>query len=313
MDSVPTILEARPDASRKTMVWISGGTFTMGSDYHFAEEAPAHEVTVNGFWMDRREVTNAEFADFAQATGYVTLAERVPEAEQYPGANPGLLVPGSLVFRKPPIGADLRNHFNWWSYVSGASWQHPGGPETTLDGLDQHPVVHIAYEDAQAYAGWAGKQLPTEAEWEFAARGGLDGKEFSWGDELMPNGVFMANTWQGEFPIEDQGLDGFAGISPVGAFPPNCYGLYDMIGNVWEWTRDWYGRHLRGSVQGDAFRRNGGSESRLPEAQIPRKVVKGGSYLCAPNHCQRYRPAARIAQPIDTSTCHLGFRCIIRP
>ena len=313
MGSVTAVLEIGPETLRETMVWIPGGTFVMGSDHHFAEEAPAHEVTVSGFWMDRWPVTNADFAAFVRATGYMSVAERMPDPEQYPDVNPSLLVPGSLLFRRPPLEADLRNQLNWWTYVPGACWKQPGGPGTAINALERHPVVHIAYEDAQTYAAWAGKQLPTEAEWEFAARGGLSEREFAWGDDLTPNGVFMANTWQGEFPTEDQALDGFAGTSPVGTFPPNGYDLHDMIGNVWEWTRDWYGRHQRESVRPGASVRDSTSTQRLPDVQIPRKVVKGGSYLCAPNHCRRYRPAARMAQAIDTSTCHLGFRCIIRP
>lgn len=298
-------------ALREAMAWIPGGTFVMGSDFHFAEEAPARDISVGGFWMDRFEVTNADYAEFAAATGYVTLAERMPDPAHYPDANPSLLVPGSMVFRRPPSTIDAQDPANWWTYVPGACWKHPGGPESSLAGLEQHPVVHMAYEDAQAYAAWAGKQLPTEAEWEFAARGGLDQKEFAWGDELTPNGRFMANTWQGRFPVEDRALDGYAGTSPVGAFPGNGFGLHDMIGNVWEWTRDWYARHSH-VPHATSDRRD---ESRDPAAkpETPCKAVKGGSYLCSPNYCQRYRPAARMAQPIDTSTGHLGFRCVIRP
>jgi formylglycine-generating enzyme required for sulfatase activity len=301
------------------MVWMPGGTFLMGSDHHYPEEAPAHKVTVEGFWMDKYTVTNAQFQRFVQATGYVTFAERVPNAADYPGAKPELLVPSSVVFQKPRQRVDLRNHYNWWTYVLGANWRHPEGPTSTLKGRAHHPAVHVVYEDAEAYAKWAGKELPTEAEWEFAARGGLEGKEFVWGDELMPNDKPMANTWQGEFPWQNLKTDGFEGTAPVGSFPPNGYGLYDMAGNVWEWTTDWYQEHSQLPHSCCAsFNPKGGDREQsydpcVPEIKIPRKVMKGGSFLCAPNYCRRYRPAARMAQPIDTSTCHLGFRCIVRP
>jgi formylglycine-generating enzyme len=309
-------------AERPGMEWIAGGTFTMGSDRHYPEEAPAHKVTVDGFWIDRWPVTNALFREFVDATGHVTLAEQVPNAADYPGAQPELLVPASAVFRKPAGRVDLRNQYNWWVYVPGADWRHPQGPDSALDGLDDHPVVHVAYADAAAFARWAGKKVPTEAEWEFAARGGLEGAEFAWGDELSPGGKLMANTWQGEFPIENALADGFEGTSPVGSFPPNGHGLYDMIGNVWEWTTDWYEPSHKTKV----FRGQGccspvnprGGDRELSfdptvAARIPRKAMKGGSHLCAPNYCRRYRPAARMAQPIDTATSHLGFRCVIRP
>ena len=222
------------------MVWIPGGTFLMGSNDHYPEEAPAHSVTVDGFWMDRTPVTNAEFRRFVEATGYVTLAERPPDPADYPGAKPELLEPSSVVFRKTAARVDLRNPHNWWTYVRGADWRHPRGPDSTLQGCGSHPVVHVAYEDAEAYAKWAGKELPTEAEWEFAARGGLDGAEYVWGDEFTPGGKSMANTWQGEFPWQNLLEDGYEWTAPVGSFPPNGYGLYDMAGNVWEWTTDWY-------------------------------------------------------------------------
>jgi formylglycine-generating enzyme len=301
------------------MVQIVGGTFLMGSDSHYPEEAPVHPVTVDGFWIDRFAVTNADFAAFVEDTGYVTLAERPPNPEDYPGARPELLTPASVVFEKPPGPVDLQNPYNWWNYVPGANWRHPQGPRSTLNGKPRHPVVHIAYEDAEAYANWSGKALPTEAEWEYAARGGLDAKEYAWGDALKPDGLLMANTWQGEFPWQNLGCDGYQGTAPVGSFPPNGYGLSDMIGNVWEWTVDWYeARHKpvsaccgvaenpRGGLREKSF------DPRTPGVRIPRKVMKGGSYLCAPNYCRRYRPAARMAQPIDTSTCHLGFRCVLR-
>ena len=301
------------------MVRIESGTFLMGSESHYPEEAPVRRVTVDGFWMDRHPVTNADFAAFVEDTGYITSAERTPNADDYPGARPELLTPASVVFQKPSGRVDLGNHYNWWNYAPGADWRHPLGPHSGLNGKAHHPVVHIAYEDAEAFADWAGKTLPTEAEWEFAARGGLDGAEFAWGTELQPDGQLMANTWQGEFPWQNTGCDGHQGTSPVGSFPPNGYGLHDMIGNVWEWTTDWYqARHKAVSVccSGVTNPRGGvrdkSYDPRMPGVRIPRKVMKGGSYLCAPNYCRRYRPAARMAQPVDTSTCHLGFRCIVR-
>jgi sulfatase modifying factor 1 len=317
--SSPRSTEAR--AQRLAMEWVPGGTFTMGSDHHYREEAPAHRETIGGFWMDRFPVTNADYRRFVGATGHVTQAEVAPDPEMYPGADPKLLVPASVVFVKPKGRVDMRNHFNWWAYIPGADWRHPHGPESSIEGLDEHPVVHIAYADALAYATWAGKALPTEAEWEFAARGGLDGAEYAWGDELEPEGKAMANTWQGEFPIQNLLADGYETTSPIGAFPPNGWGLFDLIGNVWEWTDDWYGPHVVAKPEsccGQPTRT--GEDARVKEAscdprepiRIPRKVLKGGSHLCAPNYCRRYRPAARMAQPIDTSTCHLGFRCVVR-
>jgi len=303
----------------KDMVWIPGGTFMMGSNDHYPEEAPAHQVTVDGFWMDQYTITNALFSHFVEDTDYVTSAERSPNPEDYPGAKPEMLVPASVVFRRPRHRVDLSDHYQWWTYVRGANWRHPLGPDSTLKGLAKHPVVHIAYEDARAYATWAGKQLPTEAEWEFAARGGLDGAVFAWGDEFEPDGRVMANTWQGDFPNENLLTDGYEWTAPVGSFPPNGYGLYDMAGNVWEWTTDWYQQHSEieqtccASFNPRGGRPENSYDPRTPDAKIPRRVMKGGSYLCAPNYCQRYRPAARMAQAVDTSTCHLGFRCIIRP
>jgi len=297
---------------------IPGGAFTMGSNDHYPEEAPAHRVRVDPFWIDRYTVTNREFARFVEATGYVTLAERPANPADYPGAKPELLAPSSVMFRKAKERIDLTDHYNWWIYVAGADWRHPRGPGSTIKGLWKHPVVHVAFEDAEAYAAWAGKALPTEAEWEFAARGGLEGAEFTWGDEFTPGNRHMANTWQGEFPWQNLLQDGYEGTAPVGAFPPNGYGLYDMAGNVWEWTTDWYQDHgriakscctLENPRGGDP---DASRDPRLPDVRIPRKVMKGGSHLCAPNYCRRYRPAARMPQGIDTSTCHLGFRCIVR-
>jgi len=302
----------------ENMVWIPGGTYMMGSNKHYPEESPVHIATVDGFWMDQTTVTNEQFSRFIDETGYVTFCERPPNAADYPGAKPEFLVPASVVFHKTAQAVDLRNHFNWWKYVPGANWRHPRGPESSLEGLEKHPVVHVAYEDVEAYAKWAGKELPTEAEWEFAARGGLEGAEYVWGDEFTPGNKSMANTWQGEFPHENLLEDGFEWTAPVGSFPPNGYGLYEMAGNIWEWTTDWYQEHrqLTNSCCGNINPRGGEIEKSfdpcVPEIKIPRKVMKGGSFLCAPNYCRRYRPAARMAQPVDTSTCHLGFRCITR-
>lgn len=302
------------------MVWVPGGTFRMGSDHHYPEEAPAHLATVGAFWMDRTPVTNAQFTRFVQATGHVTLAELPPKAEDYPGALPEMLKPGSLVFKKPAGPVDLRNHFNWWTFTLGADWRHPRGPKSDLKHRENHPVLHVAFADAEAYARWAGKALPTEAEWEFAARGGLDDAEFAWGDEFTPGGQHMANTWQGDFPWENLQEDGFERTSPVGSFPPNGYGLVDTIGNVWEWTTDWYNARRAETPASPCCAPNlprGGREEESydpgqPQIRIPRKVIKGGSHLCAPNYCRRYRPAARFPEPVDTSTGHLGFRCIVR-
>lgn len=299
---------------------VPGGTFLMGSDRFYPEEAPRRPVRVGGFHIDVTPVTNAQFARFVAETGHVTLAEIAPDPADYPGMPPEMAHAGSLVFRPTAGPVDLRDYSQWWEFAFGADWRHPLGPDSTLDGLEDHPVVHVAYADAVAYAAWAGKSLPTEAEWEFAARGGLDGAEFAWGDELAPEGRMLANYWQGSFPFANDLLDGWARTSPVGAFPPNGYGLSDMIGNVWEWTSDWWSlptvarKKFKGACCVPANPR-GGSEHGSREAggvPIGRKVLKGGSHLCAPNYCQRYRPAARHAQTIDSSTSHIGFRCVIR-
>lgn len=302
----------------EAQVWIPGGVFAMGSDRHYPEEAPVHRVRVDGFWMDRVPVTNAQFSAFVEATDHVTLAERFPRLEDYPGVPAELLRPGSLVFVRPPGPVDLRDIRNWWRYVPGADWRHPYGPNSDLADLDEHPVVHVGYSDAEAYARWAGKALPTEAEWEHAARGGLGGAEYAWGDEFMPCGRTMANTWQGRFPWENLLEDGYERTSPVGVFLPNGFGLYDMIGNVWEWTADWYRpRHSGEAAKACCIPHNPrGGEAPASwdpaEPGIPRKVLKGGSHLCAPNYCRRYRPAARYPEPVDTTTCHVGFRCVRR-
>ncbi len=290
----------------------------MGSNDHYPEEAPAHQVAVDGFWMDRYTVTNAAFRSFVKATGHVTLAERPVDPALYPGAKPEMLEPAAVVFRKSAGPVDLRDPHNWWTYVQGADWRHPRGPGSSLQGLWRHPVVHVAYEDVEAYAKWAGKSLPTEAEWEFAARGGLDGAEYVWGSEFTPGGRPMCNNWQGEFPWQNLVTDGYEWTAPVGSFPPNGYGLYEMAGNVWEWTTDWFQDHARIEhacctlVDPRGGAREQSYDPRLPDIRIPRKVMKGGSFLCAPNYCRRYRPAARMAQPVDTAICHLGFRCVSR-
>jgi sulfatase modifying factor 1 len=302
------------------MIFVPGGTFRMGSDRHYPEEAPEHRVSVDGFWIDKTPITNRQFKQFVRATGHVTYAEQVPDPKDYPGALPHMLFAGSLVFAPQARVTNLQDWSQWWTLQKGASWRRPTGPKSNINTLDNHPVVHVAYRDAEAYAKWAGKELPTEAEWEFAARGGLDGAEYAWGGEFTPDGQHLANTWQGEFPRENLTLDGYARTSPVTAFPPNGYGVYDMIGNVWEWTSDWYSsRHEADAQKACCVPQNprGGSEAqsldpRQPEIRIPRKVLKGGSHLCAPIYCRRYRPAARHAEAVDTSTSHVGFRCIRR-
>ncbi|MEM8553828.1 MAG: formylglycine-generating enzyme family protein [Pseudomonadota bacterium] len=304
------------------MVWIDGGTFQMGSDAHYPDEGPVRKVRVDGFWIDRTHVTNAQFQAFIEDTGYVTVAERPLNPADFPGADPFLVQAGSMVFRMTKGPVDLRDIRHWWSYVPGASWRHPEGPGSDLKGRSRHPVVHVAYEDAEAYAAWAGKDLPTEAEWEFAARGGLDGAAYVWGDDFTPRGKIMAKTWQGDFPWRNKASKKLQRTAPVGSYPANGYGLYDMAGNVWQWTTDWYvaGHPVKQSEKSacctlDNPRGPAQIESldpRQPNIPIPRKVVKGGSFLCAPSYCRRYRPAARHAQQVDTGMSHIGFRCITR-
>ena len=293
----------------------------MGSEEFYPEERPVHEVRVDGFWMDRCTVTNEEFERFVTATGYQTVAERPLQPEDFPGVPPEKLVPGALVFHKTAGPVDLKDYRNWWTWTPGASWRNPYGPGSSIHGIEKHPVVHIAFGDAQVYAKWAEKKLPTEAEWEFAARGGLEGAKFTWGDEHFPDGKAMANSWQGEFPWQNSLLDGYEGTAPVGSFPPNGYGLFDMAGNVWEWTSDWFvSRHadeLVKSCCGPPANPRIDSPDKSydpgqPDVHVPRKVVKGGSFLCAPNYCLRYRPAARQPQMIDTGMSHIGFRCVVR-
>lgn len=287
----------------RDMVWIPTGTFRMGSDRHYPEEAPARRVTVEGFWIDRTPVTNAEFERFAAATGYLTVAERPLDVPGVPGD------PGSAVFCPPtrPVPVHAPDAWRaWWSWVPGASWRHPEGPGTAIDDRGDHPVVHVAWEDAAAFAAWAGATLPTEADWEYAARGGLDDAEYAWGDAFTPGGQRMAKTWEGAFPHQNLAPPGQERTAPVGTFPANGYGLLDMIGNVWEWTSCPPGR-----PQATASSPCCGPAT-TPDA-APERVVKGGSFLCAPSYCRRYRPAARLLQPIDSPTCHIGFRCARRP
>ncbi len=308
-------------APAKDVVWIPPGEFLMGSTQFYPEERPLCRVALDGFWMDEHPVTVAEFRRFVKATGHVTWAERAPDPADYPGAIEELMVPGSLVFTGASGPVDLSDVRNWWSWVPGADWRHPEGTNSTLHGRERHPVTHVAYADAVAYANWAGKDLPTEAQWERAARGGLDGKVYCWGDEFAPKGRMMANTWQGEFPWQNLVLDGYERTSPVKAFPPNGYGLYDMAGNVWEWTSDFFSPGHGEDAGNDrpcCVARNPrvASPDRSYEAgdsdeHIPRRVTKGGSHLCAPNYCLRYRPAARQGQAVDTTSSHIGFRCVI--
>jgi len=298
--------------------WIPPGTFRMGSDDHYPEEAPARGVTVDGFWIDRFQVTNARFARFVDATGYVTVAERPLDSADFPGAPPENLVPGSLVFTMTPGPVDLRHLSQWWTWTPGACWRHPEGPGSTLEGRDEEPVVHVAYEDAEAYAAWAGKSLPTEAEWERAARGGRDHAVYLWGDEPEGPGERRANYWHGDFPWRTD--DGYGSRSPVGSYPPNDYDLHDMAGNVWEWTEDWYVERPDTEASPPCCvpsnpvggTREASYDPAQPQFRIPRKVIKGGSYLCADTYCLRYRPAARRPQMIDTGMSHIGFRCVAR-
>jgi formylglycine-generating enzyme required for sulfatase activity len=297
------------------MIWVRGGEFWMGSNEpSFGDARPWHQVYVDGFWMDKTEVTNAEFAHFVKATGYITVAERRPRAEDFPTAPSENLVAGSVVFTPPDHPVALNDHFQWWSYVKGASWHHPQGPSSDITGKENHPVVHVAYEDALTYCEWAGKRLPTEAEYEFAERGGLDRKPYAWGDEFRPNGKFMANTFQGHFPDKNTSEDGYITTAPVGSFPPNGYGLYDLSGNVWEWTSDWYRPDYYKTLadQGDVVRNpKGPSDSFDPgEPGVAKKVHRGGSFLCTDQYCRRYMVGGRGKGEPATGTNHLGFRCV---
>src|SRR5262245_31261319 len=313
-----------PTPAPEGMVWIPGGEFSMGSDDPrgsmcggpdaMGDARPIHRVYVDGFWMDATEVTNEEFQKFVKATGYVTIAERKPRQEDFPTAPPENLVAGSTVFTPTAQAVPLNDHFQWWRYQKGANWRHPEGPESNLKARGKYPVVQIAYDDATAYAQWAGKRLPTEAEFEFAARGGLSGKVYAWGDELHPNGKWMANTFQGQFPVRDSGEDGFIGVAPVAQFPPNGYGLYDMAGNVWEWCSDWYrpDTFARLAAQGGVARNPKGPDSPFDPAEPTEKkhVHRGGSFLCTDQYCTRYMVGTRGKGEATTGSNHLGFRCV---
>ncbi len=316
-------VDSRPSGNERGMVWIPGGTFIMGTDEAeaYPHERPAHHVKINGFWMDETEVTNAEYQKFVAATGYVTVAERKPTWEelrkQSPPGTPrppdSLLVPGSLVFNPPKQPVMLNDYSQWWRWLPGADWKHPEGPGSNLDGKMHLPVVHVAFEDAKAYCDWAGKRLATEAEWEFASRGGAEQQRYAWGNDLKLNGRFMANTFQGSFPGFNSAEDGFERLAPVKSFPPNAYGLYDMIGNVWEWTSDWYDvRYFETLAQsGVSVDPKGPAGPYDPnEPYAIKRVSKGGSFLCASDYCVNYRPSARQGTAFDSGMSNLGFRCV---
>lgn len=302
---------------RDGMRWIAGGRFAMGSADGYDDEGPVRDVQVEGFWIDETPVTNRQFAQFIEETNYQTFAEAAPDPRDYPGMTPGVYGAGSLVFTPPSHPVPLDDPTRWWSFVEGASWRRPLGSRSDLDGLGDHPVVHVTPQDAEAYARWAGKRLATEAEWEFAARGGLNGRRYAWGDEVQPGGVARANIWVGSFPWRNEAPPGHQRTSAVGAYPKNGYGLYDMIGNVWEWTADPYEAPLQPRGCCGGHRSSDGRRGQSIEASgalgVGLRVAKGGSHLCAPNWCERYRPAARWGQPIDTSTSHMGFRCARSP
>ncbi|MDF1586803.1 formylglycine-generating enzyme family protein [Marinimicrococcus flavescens] len=293
------------------MVEVPGGSFTMGSDEQRPEERRAHRVTLAGFWIDRHEVTNAQFAAFIEATGYLTVAERDLDPRQYPGMPQDLLVPGSMVFEIPRQVQGMADVSQWWRYVPGADWRHPAGPESSIEGKENHPVVQVAHEDARAYAAWAGRSLPTEAQWEYAARGGLEGAAYSWGDSYDPARGWKANTWQGRFPVEDGADDGHHGTAPVGCFEPNGYGLFDMAGNVWEWAADWYAPGHSSSPATDPSGPDVFLAAAAAPDGLPRRVIKGGSWLCADNFCGRYRPGARQPMEADLGASHIGFRTVL--
>jgi formylglycine-generating enzyme required for sulfatase activity len=311
----------KPAAVRsvENMAWIAGGCFEMGSSNFYPEEGPVHTVRVEGFWIDRTPVTNHQFSKFVKETGYRTVAEQSPDPALYPGADPALLQPGSLVFRPPSRREDMRFWGDWWQYVAGACWFRPDGLSQLGEDRMDHPVVHVCHADAAAYAQWSGKNLPSEAEWEFAARGGLDGADYAWGNAFEPGGRRMANVWDGAFPMRNPETDAF-GTSAVGCYPANAYGLSDMMGNVWEWTEDyWTSHHPEDAkkpccvpVNPRVADQEQSYDPLQPAIRIPRKVLKGGSHLCAPSYCRRYRPAARQAEMIDSATTHVGFRCIVR-
>lgn len=295
-----------PSAAPDGMAWVPGGAFWMGDDA--SADAPVHRVEVSGFWMDKTEVTNAQFARFVSATGYVTVAERAPDPKDFPGVPAENLKAGSIVFTPPEVAVDLRDHNQWWRYVPGADWRHPDGPGSGIDGKENVPVVHVCYDDAIAYVKWAGRRLPTEAEWEFAARGGLDRNRYAWGDEQTPGAKWPANIWQGHFPSENTAEDGFPRAAPVGSFAANAFGLHDMAGNVWEWCSDWY----RPDYYVFSPRRNpdGPADSLDPlEPGLPKRVQRGGSYLCSDLYCVRYKPGTRGKGEVTSGASHVGFRC----
>lgn len=311
----PTVVkkEAAPAPAPDGMVWIPSGRFSMGDDYEpFRDARPIHPVEVDGFWMDRYPVTNAQYRKFVQATGYVTVAERKPDPKDFPGAPPEVLVPGAVVFAPPANAVPLDNVGHWWRYVPGASWKHPEGPDTSIAGRENHPVVHVAYEDAEAYCKWAGKRLPTEAEFEYAARGGLTQMPYTWGDQFRPNGKIMANTFQGRFPNSNKKEDGYGRTSPVGAYPANGFDLHDMAGNVWQWCSDWYRPDYY--AQSPVKNPQGPADSYDPdEPGIPKRIQRGGSFLCTDQYCSRYMPGGRGKGAIDTGSSHVGFRCVLSP
>jgi len=324
-DFLPTIANKAPapSAAPTGMVWIPGGEFSMGSEdprgvpdgghEPMADARPIHRVYVDGFWMDKTDVTNAEFARFVKATGYVTVAERKPSAADFPGVPEEKLVPGGIVFHAPAGPVDLNDPAQWWSYVPGADWRHPTGPGSNIEGKENYPVVQVAYEDAAAYARWAGKRLPTEAEWEFAARGGLTGKRYAWGDTLRPGGRWMANIHEGDFPEHDTGADGFAGIAPVARYLPNNYGLYDIAGNVWQWVEDWYrpDYYVQLAAMGVAHNPQGPASSFDPdEPGVAKHVQRGGSFLCTSQYCSRYLVGTRGKGETSSASNHIGFRCV---
>ena len=322
----PTVPNTQPPPgpAPKGMVWIPGGEFSMGAqdppDMNMVgmqatrDSRPIHRVYVDGFFMDKTDVTNAQFAAFVKATGYVTIAEKTPTVEDFPGAPPENLYAGGVVFAPPNHPVSLEDHFQWWNYVKGANWRHPSGPKSSIVGRENYPVVQVAYPDAEAYANWAHKRLPTEAEWEFAARGGLAGKPFVWGEKFKPNGKWMANTYQGNFPVKDTGADGFIGLAPVAQYAPNPYGLYDMAGNVWQWTADWYRPDYYGQLAqvGGIARNPKGPDAPFDPAEPndKKKVHRGGSFLCTDQYCSRYMVGTRGKGEITTGTNHLGFRCV---